>query len=169
MPGPAGGAAVPRVPGSQDPAGAPVPAWATPREGPLRAEGKASQLHGRRPVVQVERLWAYSTESPDYRAVVRAKLGDGPITTVQVPDTPYALLLHAGLVQPLLLSTRPWALWQLDGLGPFFLRAAKVQPGERTVTVREVRGMVDLDLIWVLDLSDPKAGLVVRYDEEGGW
>jgi len=150
-------------------AATPGPAWATLREGAVQAQGRPSKSHGRRPEVQVRRLWAPSAGSPDYRAVVRDKLGKGALTTVQVPGTAYSVLLHAGVVQPLLLCNKPWGLWQLDGLGPFFQRAAKVLPGDRTVTVRGVRGMVDLDLIWVLDLSDPKAGLVVRYDEEGGW
>ena len=137
--------------------------------GTILAKGKAEKEYGRSNRVDIVELWRYRDGDSDYRKVVTEKFGKGVQSVVSLPQTPYHLIMLGGTIQPLILDSSSWVLWQIHGLGPHFPKARGIIPDDRRVTFRGVEGFADFDLIWKFDFSDPEAGFIVEYDSDWGW
>ena len=116
--------------------------------------------------IQLAKLNAGPT---DYLEAITSKTGAGEITYVSVPDTFYSFILLDGAVQPLILDTEKWEVWQVAGLGKYFSRCRTIGTDRRLVSFGGVKGLADTWLGWSFDFADTKQGLVVRFTAEGAW
>lgn len=136
--------------------------------GRVSAVGSDAIDWGRSEQVEIEEIWRYTLEDSDYTRVL-GKFCEGVQSAVSVPGTPYELILLDGIIQPLILDSEQWVLWQLHGLGPYFPKARWIIPCEKQVVIRGVEDFADFDLIWRFDFSNKENGFTIEYDSEGGW
>jgi hypothetical protein len=116
--------------------------------------------------IQLAKLNAGPT---DYLEAITSKTGAGEITYVSVPDTFYSFILLDGAVQPLILDTEKWEVWQVAGLGKYFSRCRIIGTDPRLMSFGGVKGLADTWLGWSFDFADRKRGLVVSFTAEGAW
>lgn len=104
----------------------------------------------------------------DYMESIRGKTGTGEVTFIDVPNTLYSFILLNGAVQPLILEAESWEVWEVNGLGKYFLRCHSITPGERQMAFGGVEGLADVWLRWHFEFMDKERGPRVRFTVEGG-
>ena len=143
------------------------PSFAAVEQGIVQVQGNIENGNYRSTEIEVLEFWHYTPEQRDYKKVVYQLRGEGCLTAVVIPETPYQLILLDGFPQPFLLDTGHWKLWYIEGLGRHFVQARLIVPGDRCITLCLVENLNNFDLIWKFDFSDPQSGFKIEYDCTG--
>jgi hypothetical protein len=109
-----------------------------------------------------------NSSSGDYMDVIRGKIGTGEITLVNVPEMLHNFILLNGVLQPFILETETWDVWEMTGLGKYFSRCRSISPGQRRMTFGGVEGLADIWPKWSFDFGNGK-DLIVTFKVEGAW
>ena len=118
--------------------------------------------------LKLVRIWRSDSSKQEYlEDFAKRRFSDANPIQVDIPGTPYSLLVAGGRIRPIILHEG--TLWEIKGLGSFFEESSGILVGEHDITVRNWNSVRDVEFDWTLDLSNPKKGLVVNYSEIGGW
>jgi len=134
---------------------------------PVEAIRCAEPEYDRTNSVELVLAWVYGQPNPPAEEVVKGLFGPGTEMMVAVPDTPYCLILMDGVVQPALYDVSDHSYWRIRGLGKYFSKCSGIFPRSKQLTLGA--GLGDMNVTWEFDFSDPRVGLKIKYDCDGGY